>query len=78
MVLNPVQFVFQIVANLGLYGPGVILIREAFVRWKKGWASVLILGAAYGILEEGLDSQHFIIRSQIRSASWVTTATILG
>jgi len=54
MVLNPVQFVFQIVANLGLYGPGVILIREAFVRWKKGWASALILGAAYGILEEGL------------------------
>ena len=54
MVLNPVQFVFQLVANLGLYGPGVILIREAFIRWKKGWASVLILGAAYGILEEGL------------------------
>jgi hypothetical protein len=54
IILNPTQFVFQVVANLGLYGSGVILIREAFVRWKKGWASVLILGAAYGILEEGL------------------------
>jgi hypothetical protein len=54
IVVNHAQFVFQITANLGLYGPGVILIREAFVRWRNGWASVLILGAAYGILEEGV------------------------
>jgi hypothetical protein len=54
VILNPTQFIFQVIANLGLYGPGVILIREFFVRWKKGWASVLILGAAYGILEEGI------------------------
>jgi hypothetical protein len=54
LVLNPGQFVFQLALNLGLYGPGVILIREAKVRWKKGWASVLLLGAAYGILEEGV------------------------
>ncbi|MCI4347909.1 MAG: hypothetical protein L3J97_04740, partial [Thermoplasmata archaeon] len=37
-----------------LYLPGVLLIREAMVRWKKGWGSVLLLGAAYGILEEGI------------------------
>ncbi len=42
-------------ANLGLYGSGVILIREAMIRWKKGWASVFLLGAAYGIVEEGID-----------------------
>jgi len=54
IVLNPGQFVFQITANLGLYAPGVLLIREARVRWHKGWATVLILGAAYGILEEGV------------------------
>jgi hypothetical protein len=53
IVLNPGLFLFQIAANLGLYGPGVILIREAKVRWHKGWATVLLLGAAYGILEEG-------------------------
>ena len=52
--LNPIMFLFGIVANLGLYGPGVLLIREAKVRWKKGWATVLLLGAAYGILEEGI------------------------
>lgn len=54
IVLNPGMFVFQLVANLGLYGPGVLLVREAKVRWNKGWGSVLLLGAAYGILEEGV------------------------
>jgi hypothetical protein len=54
IVLNPAMFAFQILANLGLYGPGVLLVREAMVRWKKGWATVLLLGAAYGILEEGV------------------------
>ena len=54
IVLNPPMFLFQLLANLGLYGPGVLLVREAQVRWKKGWGSVLLLGAAYGILEEGV------------------------
>ncbi|MDA4125414.1 MAG: hypothetical protein OK438_08235 [Thaumarchaeota archaeon] len=54
IVLNPFMFLFQLAANLGLYGPGVLLIHEGKVRWSKGWASVLILGAAYGILEEGV------------------------
>lgn len=48
------MFLLAIVANLGLYGPGALLIYEAKVRWKKGWATVLLLGAAYGILEEGV------------------------
>ncbi len=26
LVLNPVQFLFQLFANLGLYGPGALLI----------------------------------------------------
>ncbi len=54
IILNPFMFLFQVLANLGLYGSGVLLIYEAKVRWKKGWATVLLLGAAYGILEEGV------------------------
>ena len=53
LVLNPFAFVLFLGLNLGLYGPGVLLIREAFVRWKKGWASLLLMGAAYVLLEEG-------------------------
>jgi hypothetical protein len=54
LVLNPGMFLFQLAANLALYGPGVLLVREAMIRWRKGWGSVLALGAAYGILEEGV------------------------
>jgi len=54
ILLNPLMFGFQLAANLGLYGPGVLLVREAMVRWNKGWATVLLLGAAYGVLEEGV------------------------
>jgi len=54
IVLNPPLFVFQLLANLGLYGSGALLIHDAGIRWKKGWTSILLLGAAYGILEEGV------------------------
>ena len=54
LVLNPPQFLLQILANTGLYLPGALLVREARIRWNKGWATVLLLGAAYGILEEGI------------------------
>ena len=52
--LNPGTFALELVANLDLYGPGVLLVREAMIRWKKGWVTVLLLEAAYGILEEGV------------------------
>jgi len=39
--------------NLGLYGPGVLLVREAWIRWGRSWGVLLLLGAAYGLLEEG-------------------------
>jgi hypothetical protein len=51
--LNPVVFFLFLGLNLGLYGPGVLLVREAHVRWKKGWSTILLLGAAYALLEEG-------------------------
>jgi hypothetical protein len=52
----PVEFFnpFSFVIIVSLYGSGVIVIREMKIRWKKGIGSVLLLGAAYGILEEGL------------------------
>ena len=53
LALNPLGFLLFLGLNLGLYGPGVLLVREALVRWQKGWAAVLALGAAYGLLEEG-------------------------
>ena len=40
--------------QIGLYGGGAVLIRELVHRWGGGWPSILLLGAAYGAIEEGL------------------------
>ncbi len=53
ILFNPFVFALQLAAVASLYLPGALLIREAMVRWRKGWGSVLLMGAAYGILEEG-------------------------
>lgn len=42
-----------------LYGGGAILARELTLRWRKGWPTLLVLGAAYGIIEEGLMVKSF-------------------
>ena len=42
-----------------LYGSGALIVRELKVRWNKGYVSMFILGAAYGILEEGLMVKSF-------------------
>jgi hypothetical protein len=42
-----------------LYGSGAILVRELALRWDKRWPSVLTLGIAYGIVEEGLMVKSF-------------------
>ena len=53
--LNPVAALLLI----WLYGAGVLVMRETAVRWKTGWPSILLLGAAYGIIEEGLAVKSF-------------------
>jgi len=52
----PVEFFnpFGFTMLVSLYGSGALIVRELKIRWKKGIGSVLLLGAAYGILEEGL------------------------
>ncbi|MFH1580314.1 MAG: hypothetical protein ABIE25_09205 [Thermoplasmatota archaeon] len=52
---NPFSFALL----LGLYGGGVVVVRELSVIWNKGWASVIVMGAAYGILEEGVAIKSF-------------------
>jgi hypothetical protein len=54
IILNPPLFLLQVLANVGLYGSGALLIHDARVRWNKGWWTVILLGTAYGILEEGV------------------------
>ena len=52
---NPPFFLVQAV----LYGGGAIIVREITCRWNRGWPTVLALGAAYAIVEEGLMMKSF-------------------
>jgi hypothetical protein len=54
LAVNPVWFFLQLLINVGQYTAGALLIREAVLRWHKGWGTILLLGLAYGITEEGL------------------------
>lgn len=48
--LFPTTILYQVL----FYGSGALLIREAVRRRGLGWPSIVLLGGAYGILEEGL------------------------
>jgi hypothetical protein len=55
----PAYFALSFLGIVALYGGGALLIRECVVYFHKGWASVLLLGAAYGIGEEGFAVHTF-------------------
>jgi hypothetical protein len=54
--------------NVALYGSGALLIREASVRWRKRWATVLLLGGAYAVGEEGFAAKVPISTRRVASA----------
>lgn len=57
----PAEFftVFGLFGLGALYGGGAILARELALRWGKRWPTILTLGLAYGIVEEGLMVKSF-------------------
>ena len=57
--LGLVVFPPLIALDLGLYGCGAVLIREAVLRWNRGWPGVLALGVAFAFVEEGLVVSSF-------------------
>lgn len=52
---HPINFIILV----SFYGSGVLIVRELCIKWEKGWGSILLLGAAYGIFEEGLAAKSF-------------------
>lgn len=51
--INPIFFAVTALP----YGFGALLCRELARRWHKGWLSLLLLSAAYGLYEEGIVSR---------------------
>jgi len=52
---NPLGFLFLVL----FYGCGSVLIREIVKRWDKDIPSIILLGAAYGVWEEGVVVKSF-------------------
>lgn len=50
---------FTLLLLAALYGGGALLVREWTLAWHKGWPSLLVLGVAYAIVEEGLCCKSF-------------------
>jgi hypothetical protein len=73
---QPIVLAFLVPIYLPLYGAGALLIRELVRRSGRGWASILLLGAAYGLVEEGLVSQSLFNPNLYNAADW--GARILG
>ncbi|MCJ7823458.1 MAG: hypothetical protein MUP44_01015 [Anaerolineales bacterium] len=57
----PVEFFnpFALLILSALYGSGAVLVRELALRWNRRWPTILTLGLAYGIIEEGLMVKSF-------------------
>src|SRR2546428_13858147 len=64
--LNPITPLLLI----WLYGAGVLVMRETAFRWKTGWPSILLLGAAYVIIEEVL------VVTSIFDTGWMGLRTV--
>jgi hypothetical protein len=50
---------FMFIVLAALYGSGALLAREISLRWNKRWPTILMLGLAYAIIEEGLMVKSF-------------------
>ncbi len=60
LALNPARFFAQLAINVAQYTAGALLIREAVVRWRKGWATVFLLATAYAVAEEGIGDETLV------------------
>jgi hypothetical protein len=98
LLLSPVvaEFVFGAtpVSNLGgivplvfFYGGGAVLIRGLGRRRGPGWRPIILLGAAYGIFEEGLVIQSMFnpelfnaarVGGRAMGVNWIWSAWTVG
>ncbi|MBO3749463.1 hypothetical protein J5X84_25570 [Streptosporangiaceae bacterium NEAU-GS5] len=53
----PITFVVSLALLAPLYGGAAVLIRETARRTGRGWPTMVLLGLAYGVFEEGILTQ---------------------
>ncbi|WP_432993550.1 hypothetical protein [Dactylosporangium sp. CA-233914] len=66
----PLRTAWVLLVFAPLYGGGALLIREVVRRAGGGWASLLLMGVAYGLVEEGLVLQSLTSPHLYHAADW--------
>lgn len=61
----PITFLPALVVLAPMYGAGALLIREIVRASGRGWPSILLLGGAYGMLEEAFTTQSLFNRDYL-------------
>ncbi|MEV0619376.1 hypothetical protein AB0I81_39080 [Nonomuraea sp. NPDC050404] len=61
---------FVLPVLIPMYGAGVLLVRELVRRFKGGWPSLLLLGLAYELVEDGIGLQALSSPNLYRAAEW--------
>ena len=61
----PITFLSPLILLAPLYGGGALLIRELARRFGRGWPTILLLGCAYSLIEEGYTTQTLFNRDAL-------------
>lgn len=63
LLVNIPEFIVGLVLNIAIYSTGALMIRDFSIRFEKGWASIIALGLAFGIMGEGISVHTFFLVS---------------
>lgn len=67
---TPMSMAWLTILWLPVYGAGVLLIREAVRRTGRGWPSLVLLGVAYELVEDGIGLQALTSPTLYGAAGW--------
>lgn len=66
----PIQVAYALPFLVPIYGCGALLARELVRRTRRGWASLLLLGVGYEIMEDGFGLRAMFSPHTYHAAQW--------
>jgi hypothetical protein len=73
---TPISRIGTLLLQIPIYGGGVLFIRDLVRHQGRGWISILLFGAAYALVEEGLALQFLFHPTLFGISGW--GARVLG
>ncbi|MET9706451.1 hypothetical protein [Streptomyces griseus] len=70
IISNPLDMLTGLLVLGPLYGTVAVLIREAARRTGRGWPTMLLLSAAFGLVQAGVVDQSLFNPDFVDEASW--------